>query len=161
MTKTSGGTRVGRMRPRRGPVAQGGFTLIELLIAIVILSLLLAVAVPTYKDQMRKTRRSEAQIALIEMANLEEKFFINASPPRYTATVVGTPGLGYLSNTASGNYALSVTASASAFTVKAVPVAGTSQASDSTCQEFTLTQLGIKKAKDAGGTESTDSCWRK
>jgi type IV pilus assembly protein PilE len=152
-------------RRARKRAKDGGFTLIELLITIVVLSLLLALAVPTYQDQMRKTRRSGAQISLVEMANLEEKFFINATPPRYTATVVGTlplqNGLGYKTATASGNYALSVTATASAFTVKAVPVAGTSQARDSKCQEFTVDQLGIKKSKDKTGTDSTNDCWRK
>jgi len=158
-------SQVTRTRRARKRVDEGGFTLIELLITIVVLSLLLALAVPTYQDQMRKTRRSEAQISLIEMANLEEKFFINASPPRYTATVVGTlplqNGLGYKTTTASGNYTLSVTANTTAFTVKAVPVAGTSQAKDSKCQEFTVDQLGIKKSKDKTGTDSTNDCWRK
>ena len=42
-----------------------GFTLIELIITIAIVGVLVAVALPTYRDHMRKSRRAEAQAYLM------------------------------------------------------------------------------------------------
>ena len=51
-----------------------GFTLIELMIVVVVLTLLAAIAIPTYSNQIRKSRRSEAKSALLDLAGREERF---------------------------------------------------------------------------------------
>lgn len=52
------------MRPGPGPLQQRGFTLIEVMIAVVIVAILVAVALPAYQNSIRKSRRSEAFAAL-------------------------------------------------------------------------------------------------
>ena len=52
-----------------------GFTLIELVIAMVIVSILAALAIPSYSAYVRKSRRTDAKNALLDMASLEERFF--------------------------------------------------------------------------------------
>lgn len=54
---------------------QTGVTLIEVLIAIVVLAVLLAVALPSYQGYMRKAARTEAKTALEATASRLEQYF--------------------------------------------------------------------------------------
>lgn len=54
------------------PGAHRGFSLIELMIAITVVALLLALAIPSYKQFVRKSHRGEAQQLMMNYANLEE-----------------------------------------------------------------------------------------
>lgn len=55
--------------------AQRGFTLIELMIAVVIVGILVAVALPAYNDQVRKTRRAEGKAMLQQVMNHQERYY--------------------------------------------------------------------------------------
>lgn len=50
-----------------------GFTLIELLIAIAIIGIIAAFAYPAYTDQVKKSRRADAQSTLINFAQAVER----------------------------------------------------------------------------------------
>ena len=52
-----------------------GFTLIELLIAMAIVAILAAIALPSYQNSVKKSRRSDAQGALAGFANAMERHF--------------------------------------------------------------------------------------
>ncbi|TAM46105.1 MAG: prepilin-type N-terminal cleavage/methylation domain-containing protein [Gammaproteobacteria bacterium] len=52
-----------------------GFTLIELMITVAIIGILAAIAYPSYQNYVKQTRRSDAQIALTQAANQQERFF--------------------------------------------------------------------------------------
>ncbi|MBI3440287.1 MAG: prepilin-type N-terminal cleavage/methylation domain-containing protein [Proteobacteria bacterium] len=52
-----------------------GFTLIELMVTVVIIGILAGIAYPSYTKYMIQTRRSDAQIALSQAANQQERFF--------------------------------------------------------------------------------------
>ncbi len=120
----------------------GGFTLVELMVVVAIISILTLVAFPAYQDQMRKTRRSDAKVALTELANRQEKFF--SDNQRYTATIVGSPGLAY-NNTLSPEryYTLSAQSPSNAtYTLTATAVSTGPQAGDTNCQTLTLNQNG-------------------
>ena len=49
-----------------------GFTLVELMIAIAIVAILVALAVPSYQNWVRKANRGEAQALLLNWANNQE-----------------------------------------------------------------------------------------
>ena len=61
-----------------------GFTLIELLIAIVIVSILTAVAFPSYQNYVRQSNRAAAKAILYENAQFMEQFYTENN--RYDAT---------------------------------------------------------------------------
>src|ERR1700744_5930788 len=52
-----------------------GFTLIELMVTIVVATILISIAVPSYQAQVRKSRRTEARNALMDLAGREERYY--------------------------------------------------------------------------------------
>jgi type IV pilus assembly protein PilE len=136
-----------------------GFSLTELMIVVVVIAILAGIAYPSYTQHVIKTRRTEAQRALLDLANRLERNYLNASPPSYTQDM---KKLGYtaLSDvlTPDGYYRLSVTqADSDGYTIQAVPVAGTLQAKDTDCMTLTLDSTGKRSA--TGRNPSV--CWQK
>lgn len=64
---------------RRGlrVVDRKGFTLVELMIAVGVLGLLVAMAIPTFQTFLKKAKAVEAQTALHEVERLEEHYYID------------------------------------------------------------------------------------
>ena len=52
-----------------------GFTLIELMIVVVVISILVTVAYPSYQDHVRKGRRAEGKTALLKAAQVQERYY--------------------------------------------------------------------------------------
>lgn len=59
----------------RVPARRRGFTLAELLAVLVIVAILAAIAMPGYAAHVTRTRRVEAQAALVEAMQLEERYY--------------------------------------------------------------------------------------
>ena len=57
---------------------QHGFSLIELLIAVVVVAILTAIAFPSYQGYMRKGSRAAAQALLIDVANRQTQYLLDA-----------------------------------------------------------------------------------
>ncbi len=62
-----------------------GVTLIELMVVVVIIGILAGIAYPSYRNFMAQTRRSDAQIALTQAANQQERFFTECN--RYASSL--------------------------------------------------------------------------
>ena len=71
-----------------------GFTLIELVVAVVIIAILAAVSYPSYRNWITQTRRADAQIALTQIAALQEKYFTECGHYAYALTGAKTCGTG-------------------------------------------------------------------
>ncbi|GJL83062.1 MAG: type IV minor pilin protein PilE [marine bacterium B5-7] len=144
----------GRVRHFRAlSKTQAGFTLIELLITVAIFGIIGAVAVGSYTKYVQSSRRADAQLALLQIANAEEKFFSNAG--RYTASLAS---IGYTSTSPDDFYVMQVSTTASGYIVKATATGY--QARDKSCAEISLDSGGNQKAKDSGNADSTDKCWK-
>jgi type IV pilus assembly protein PilE len=152
---------------RRTPRARThGFTLIELMVVVVIAAVLLAIAIPTYTSQIRKSRRTDAKTALLDLAGREERYFAINNAYTATATSLGYSGFGSGYPIGGGYYYLSaptVTAATSTtpatFTLTAVPVSGAGQDKDTTCAEFMVYSSGQQYAQSSSGTNTTTTCW--
>ena len=76
-----------RARAMRGA---RGFTLIELMSVVTIIAVLLALAVPAYRDAVRNTRRAVAQTCLEEAAQFMERFYTTNLQYHETRTTPAT-----------------------------------------------------------------------
>lgn len=157
---------IGPNAARRGRIArQAGITLIELMIVVAIIAIIGAIAYPTYQDQVRKSRRTEAKSLLLEAATRQEQIFSATAPNSFAPSMTA---LGYASDaqpTESGFYTVSVSAVSpagcsiggtpcTAFTLTATPQGG--QAGDR-CGSFTLNELGVRGV--SGGSLGVADCW--
>src|ERR1700728_858913 len=70
-----------------------GFTLIELMVVVAVASILVAIAVPTYQNQIRHSRRTDAKTALLDMAVRQEKYLTLGNTYTATAANVGYSAL--------------------------------------------------------------------
>jgi type IV pilus assembly protein PilE len=128
--------------------ASRGFTLVELLVAVVVIAILAAVAVPAYRDQIRKGRRAEAHEALMQVQAAQERW--RSNNVTYAATVAA---LGQSAVSASGNYAITVSgATATGYTATATAQA--KQAGDSACAAITAVV-----ANNVTTYGPTNACW--
>lgn len=116
---------------------QKGFTLIELMIVVAIVGILAAVALPSYRNDIIRAARVEAQTELLELASLQEKIFLNSNnyaasvTAAYNGTAAG--GLGRTSGqTKDGRYTLELDIStpSQTFVLTASPVSGGMQDGD-------------------------------
>jgi prepilin-type N-terminal cleavage/methylation domain-containing protein len=73
-----------------------GFTLVELLIALVIVAITAAVAIPAYTSKVNQGRQQDAQRILMSLAQTEEIYrFENGS---YTGTIANLTALGWVND---------------------------------------------------------------
>ena len=128
-----------------------GFTLIELMITVVVIAILAMVAIPAYNDSVTKGRRSDAKATLTDIAAKQEQFFMDNKT--YTSDL---SKIGYNASSGADSkddyYKITVTAaSATAFSVKAVPVND-----DPKCGTYVINEQGTQSVS---GTLGADLCW--
>lgn len=129
-----------------------GFTLIELLITLVIIAILTAIAVPSYRKYVVRTNRTDAQRALVDLAARQERAFYSNNTYAKTLT-----DLGATSSMAGANYNVGVaSASTSAYVVTATAT-GTQKNSDAQCQTLSLSNTGARTS--TGTTTNDPACW--
>lgn len=157
-TKTSKAGRAGL----HGQAQLRGFSLIELMITVAIVALLAAIALPSYNNSVRKAKRMDAKIALLDMASRQERFFStnntytsSAANLGYTTLPASVPGSG------TTTYEISVSAASTvAYSLLATPK--TDQLKDS-CGSYSINQLGVQANTFSGAGLSTTlsaDCWR-
>ena len=122
-----------------------GFTLIETMIVLAILAIIVALAYPSYVDQVRKSRRADAVSFLMERAQLLERCFTHFNA--YNADGCPDPN----GASANGYYTVTAVRTSATYTLTATP--NGDQASDA-CGAFTLDYLGNKTP-----TPNSNRCW--
>jgi type IV pilus assembly protein PilE len=152
-----------------------GFTLIELMVVVVIATILVTLALPSFMQQIRQSRRTEAKTALLDLAGREERYLSTAAAGAgYSAANadLGYPGAAWPQNVASGYYQVTVCVAAAGqpscnaqsavpgpmYFISATPVAGQSQALDTQCTSFGVDSVGQQYATSGTG-QTVAFCW--
>ena len=119
-----------------------GFSLVEVMVVVAIIGLLASIALPSYNEHVRKTRRAAAGACVMAMAQQLERFYtVNMS---YSGATINTT---VCQDNALEHY--NVTASISgpmAYTVSAAPF------QSDACGTMGVDQAGVK-------TASGSNCW--
>ncbi|MFA5677413.1 MAG: type IV pilin protein [Pseudomonas sp.] len=130
--------------------AHYGFTLIELMLVLVMIGILAAIALPSYQEHVRQTRRAEVATVLLDNAQLLERHY--ARHGGYdAATLTGLATQSPVSGAAI--YQVVATLAAESFTLTATAVPGGIMAGD-VCATYTLNQVNQRTPADT-------RCWRR
>jgi type IV pilus assembly protein PilE len=152
-----------------------GFTLIEAMIAVALMAIVLAIAIPNYRDYVIRSNRSAARQVLVEAAQYLERVHTFSGCYNFADTASCIAGSGSATVIPStlqrapsegrATYLVSWSVASSAYTLTATPCAsaggncpsGADMAfEDPTCGALTLTQTGLR---GAGGSVAT--CWQR
>lgn len=143
------------------------FTLIELMVAVAIVAILTTFSIGEYTEHVRKSRRVDAKLALIDLAGFMERHY--AIHGRYTVPGTTTDAIGLPFSTipkdSSGADVMYIISFAPAdlaptlttYQLNAVPREGSAQAVDK-CGTLSINHLGTKGFSSAGGLTIQD-CW--
>lgn len=125
---------------------QQGFSLIELLITIAILGLLVAIAVPSYRNQAIRGARTEALDELLRIAQFEQQTFTRTNQ---FAAPINNPYV-----TQNGRYQINtiIGAGGQTYTITATPQNGQV---DDICGALSIDEVGRKTS--TGGNAA--NCW--
>jgi len=124
-----------------------GFTLVELMVTVAIVAILFSIAVPSYALFMKKSRRGDTESTLMDIAQREQQYLIDAR--------AYAPDIATLNTTipadVSAYYTIQICRTTApcvapggtppTFAIIATPIAGTAQAGDYT---LTLDSTGAK-----------------
>jgi type IV pilus assembly protein PilE len=135
-----------------------GVTLLEILVVLLIVGLLAALALPTYRQHLVRVNRSEATGALYEIASAEERHYLRHGS--YTRDVTAAPpeGLGlFPDGVRHYRFSVSMAEDGQSFIARATPVRDGGQDSDADCLVFSLDHRGRRAVS---GSRDTSFCWR-
>jgi type IV pilus assembly protein PilE len=130
---------------------QRGVTLVELMVVVVILAVIAAIAIPSYRQQVLRSNRSDAKVTVMQAAqNLERCFTRNST---YSGCYDDDPET---IPSPEGLYEVTVDVDdlGTGYDISAAPQEG--QANDTACGNFTLNEANVR---DVTGTGTVAECW--
>lgn len=137
-----------------------GFTLVELMITVAVLSILSAIAIPSYSEYMRRAHRSEMQSVMLEAAQYMQRYYTvnNAYNQDRAGKKITLPdSLSRSPRSGGARYTIEVTANSHDYTLRAKPTAATKDP----CGTFVLDNTGRKSLTGNDPKKSdVQRCWR-
>jgi type IV pilus assembly protein PilE len=133
-----------------------GFTLVELMVVIAVIGILGAIALPSYRDYVRRANRSDARETLLQVASWAER----VSTATGKLPVAGSLPSN-LQRTPGDTYAISYEPVASpgyGYALKATPQGD--QAKDK-CGTLKLSNAGERSLDPPGSADLTRECWNR
>jgi type IV pilus assembly protein PilE len=123
---------------------QFGFTLTEVVVTVLIVSILAAVALPSYRKQAMRGDRAAAQAQMMDIANREQQFLL-ANRSYASKTTLEASGYS-LPNEVAAKYTYSIAVGTG--TVPSFTITFTPQGSQTSDGALTLDNQGVKTPAD-------------
>lgn len=132
-----------------------GFTLVELMIAVAVVAILAAVAVPSYQNAIVKSRRGAAAACMGEAAQFMERFYTtNLSYLKPDGTAPTLPAAQCQADLAD-HYTIALAAGTTARTYVLTATPKSAQATkDTKCGTLKIDQRGTKSISGSGSVSS-------
>lgn len=118
-----------------------GVTLMELMIVVVVLGILTAIAYPSYRQYVAKAKRNEAKACLLQIATMQERFYLQNNTYTADMTNLGFPSSPFVTDSNSYNCAI---AAASPATFSATATYLNADAEAGKCATFSIDGRGLK-----------------
>jgi type IV pilus assembly protein PilE len=135
-----------------------GFSLVEVLVVLVLAAILLALALPAYREQVARGQRAAAQAALLEDAQSMQRFY-SANNTYEGAVDANLATTRSPRDGGAAAYSLSVTATRPTQTTWLLVATPVGPMADDRCGQFTLDETGRKGVLNGTGV-TADACWR-
>ncbi len=130
-----------------------GFTLIELMITVALIGILSMIALPIYSNHLVHAKRLQAEVALIQLANALENYFL----VHHTYEKATLAQLALSDKVANVAYELQITSADNQnYQLTAIP-RGKQAQKDTACAALLLNSAGIKTIT---GTGDSMQCWQ-
>ena len=128
-----------------------GINMVELMVVVVVISILTAIAYPSYRQYVARAKRNEAKAGLLQIATLQERFYLQNNT--YTTDLTNL-GFTVAANAPSetSTYVFNVTA-ANANTFAANAAYQNADGELAKCATFTIDGQQIK------GSTPYNDCW--
>jgi len=129
---------------------RNGFSLIELMITVAVVAIIAAIAYPSYQNHLRKGRRASTQAFMMDLANREQQYLLDARNYAVGSSALTTLNVTTPSDV-SAHYSITIGPAAAStpptYLITATPTS-TAQSADGT---LTLDEQGNKtRAGQAG-----------
>ncbi len=163
---------ISHAKPHR-PKTGHGFTLIEVMIVVAIIGILAAIALPSYRESVAKSRRADAQRALMEAEQYMRRYFsardtfegVTLPASMAVSPRPGTDGSGtaayniqLIEGVGGGTVVTTTTAaSASTFTLRATR---TGNMTGDRCGDLTVTNTGRKSLSNNATGSTLADCFK-
>ena len=138
-----------------------GVTMLELLIVVAIIAIISSYAYPSYMNHVAKTKRTAATSMLLQMADRQQRFFMDNKTYADDLTdlgfsanpyIISDGGMSMAATDPKSVYSISLSnVATTTYTVTASPLHG-QQVRDAACGSLTLNQAGVR------GSAGSD-CW--
>ena len=139
-----------------------GFTLIELMIAVVIIGVLVAIALPSYQNHIDTSYRSEGKAFLLHIASSQERYYTQQSQYATTNQLIAFNGLdpdsGDTLQSQNGFYTVTSASDANFVSYTLTATVNATQWADADCGNLTLSNTGVRGATATGA--DVDECWK-
>jgi type IV pilus assembly protein PilE len=124
-----------------------GFTLIELMIVVAVVAVLAAIAIPSYRDYIRRSQRAEARAEVLRAEGWLERFYTENN--RYSNNAANTENTNFSTiftgvpagTTTRYTIALTITNAGAGYTITATPTT-TGPMNGDACGAYSKTNTG-------------------